>query len=434
MNEPFSKLDTPLPVFAVGNGQFTALYTPGLALNIKAIPVFELNKLINSPDEIVDPASKSAITSILKKARDVVNSWEYLRKLPFLPESLTIHVGNDCSLKCSYCYSKASGRGNKTLSGFPDKKAISSIINYIAENRNKNLSRFTVVYHGSGEPTFHWQQLVDSFNKISEIALQHCLQIFTYIATNGCLTDKQADWLAANMDGIGISCDGPQDIQQRQRTSGNIIYPPIDKVCKRILEKGGRIENRVTITQDTLPHLGEITEYLIEKCLAKTIRIEPVFLAGENGFKEDDAEFFLNSFIKIRGYAENLGVSLTYAGIRMSELHGTYCDVLRNNLRLNTDNVSRNCFCFLSDRPEFITGRLNEELTEFHLNNDVQLLKNTASGIPGECHQCINIFHCSRGCPDFCMFGNIDQSMRLNPFRCKLHKLLAVSEIKNLAK
>jgi radical SAM protein with 4Fe4S-binding SPASM domain len=431
MNELFRKLDTPLPVFAVDNGEFTSLYTPGSSLTIKAIPFNELNRLFNKPDEIKDPFNRNAITTILKLGQEAVNKWEHQKQLPFIPECLTIHVGSDCNLKCTYCYSKAFGQGNKTLLGFPDKKAIVTLFSDIAERRIKNSERFTVVFHGSGEPTFHWQRLVDSFNDISVIAKQHDLKIFTYIATNGILTDVQIDWLAENMDGIGISCDGPPSIQKKQRLTNSRFYPPVEEVCKRILKKGGKVENRVTITPDTISHLKEITEYLIEKCKAKTIRVEPVFLAGPDGFKEEDAEYFYDRFVETRNYAEKNGVSFTYAGIRMSELHGPYCDVLRNNLRLNSDNVTRNCFCFMSDQSEFITGQYNDELSSFHLSSDIESLNQISSGIPDECNQCINVFHCSRGCPDYCIFDNSNLARQLNPFRCKLHKLLAVSEIKN---
>jgi uncharacterized protein len=431
MSELFRKLDHQLPIFAVDNCDSTILYTPGASLRTKSTPFFELNRLLNDPDDIKDPVIQNAIKSILKLAQEVVNKWEYQKQLAFLPKCLTIHVGSDCNLKCSYCYSKAKGQGNKTLFGFPDKKAIVTVFNEIAERRIKSPELFTVVFHGSGEPTFHWQKLVDSFNDIASIAMKYDVKFFTYISTNGCLTNRQIDWLAANMDGIGISCDGPDPIQKKQRGSDKKFYPPIEIVCKRILEKGGNIENRVTITPETISQLAEIAAYLIEKCNAKTIRVEPVFLAGQNGFKEEDAEYFFERFVETKHYAEKNGVSFTYSGIRMSELHGTYCDVLRNNLRLNTDNVTRNCFCFMSDQSKFITGHFNNELSEFHLSSDLKLLKNIASGIPDECSQCINVFHCSRGCPDFCVFDNDNPARQLNPFRCKLHKLLAVSEIKN---
>jgi sulfatase maturation enzyme AslB (radical SAM superfamily) len=431
MSDLFLKIHDQLPVFAVESDDFTVLYTPGFFWRIKTVPVHELLHSLKNPQAIKNPEDKNAILSILKLAQEAVTKWELQKQIPFSPDCLTIHVGSDCQLNCSYCYSKAGGTDNKLLFGFPDIAAIETLFRYIGETKAKNSEPFTVVYHGSGEPTFHWKNLVDSYNTISTIAGNNGLQIFTYIATNGCLTYEQIDWLAENMDLIGISCDGPDAIRQKQRTSGTIQYPSIEEVCVRILEKGGKFENRVTITPDTLPHFEEIVSYLILECMSQKIRIEPVFLDNENGFKVEDAEEFLKRFTSSLNYAEKYGVDISYAGVRMDEQHGTYCDVQRNTLRLTVDNVTRNCFCFMSDDTFCITGKLNKDLSAFHLSNEIQDLKTRSLQIPENCNDCINIYHCSRGCPDHCILNDHHYlHQELNPFRCRLHQLIAVERVK----
>ena len=430
MSELFVKVHDHLPVFKVDLGLSMVLYTPGNFLKINTIPKKELEYFLSDPSRIEDPDLRQALSAIVECARDASDKWEIRKQLPFSPECLTIHVGNDCNLNCTYCYSKSNKAGNKALKGFPSADSIRTVFMAMTEDVKSVRTGLTVVFHGSGEPTFHWPQLVDSVRDISNVAEECRQEVFFYIATNGCLTIPQIDWLSINMNLIGISCDGPDTIQNTQRNRGSDKYLPVDKVCRRILEMGGKFDMRVTVTPSTITHLKEITEYLIDECKARTIRIEPVFLAGENGFKEEDADVFYRLFTESRDFANQLGVTFDYAGLRMSELHGTYCDVLRNTLRLTVDGLTRNCFCFMSDNPGFITGRFNAERSEFKLSPYLNDLKKSVFQIPSGCSYCINIYHCSRGCPDFCISEQADPDSRmLSPFRCRLHQLFAVERI-----
>jgi sulfatase maturation enzyme AslB (radical SAM superfamily) len=197
------------------------------------------------------------------------------------------------------------------------------------------------------------------------------------------------------------------------------------------LEKSGKFDIRVTVTRETISQLESITAYLIEECHTRNIRIEPIYLAGDNGFSVEEADYFYERFTEARKFAKQRGVSLSYCGVRMEEQHGTYCDVLRNTLRLTADVVTRNCFCFMNNNPEYITGRFNSEKSFFDLVTGIQDLKEKALQIPDMCKQCINVYHCSRGCPDYCIYGN-ESDMKFSEFRCRLHQLLAVERIRSL--
>ena len=435
MNDLFIKVHKFLPLFAVDCGAYTALYTPGYALKIRKTQPHDLFEFLEKPELVGSSVLRDALIGIISCAEEVSAKWEKRKQEDFYPECLTIHVGSDCNLNCSYCYSRKGGEDNKILLGYPDSDSIITLFRYILTMRVNRPGAVTVVFHGSGEPTFHWQKFINSFHDISEIARSAGQKIFCYIATNGFLDEWQVDWLADNIDLIGISCDGPQSARQGQYDISGKKFLSTEKVCRRIIEKGGKFEIRVTVTPDTIPVLKEITAYLVEECKAETIRIEPVFLAGENGFGVGDADSFYRIFTEAQNYAEIRGTSLSYAGVRMEELHGAFCDVLRNNLRLTTDDASRNCFWFMSDNKDYITGSLKRERSSFSLNPSIREIKEKAAGIPETCNDCINIFHCSRGCPDYCVFRNDATDFQfLNTFRCRLHQLFTVERIKRLTR
>lgn len=427
MNDLFIRVHDKLPLFKISLGRQMVLYTPGLSYKTADIPIRELQSFFMNPSGISDIELRGPIMNLLEKAEDAERKWEFQGQEPFVPECLTIHVGNDCNLDCEYCYAAIDGTGNRNLKGFPGSEVITASLEFIAERPGGNSKRLTVAYHGSGEPTLHWNRLTDTCDYIEQYARRKEIQLFTYIATNGCLDEEQIDWLAKHIDLIGISCDGPPDIQIAQRRSGQKKYPPIEKVCKRILYRGGMFDIRVTVTRNTVLRMPEITDYLIEKCRARSIRMEPVYLAGDRAFREEDAEVFVDQLNKSKTIASSHGAGLSYSGIRLGEIHGTYCDVSRNTVRVTADSKARNCFCFMNDRKEFITGGYNDLTSSFSLTADINELKRKAHMIPAECFKCINVYHCSRGCPDFCLFENgYNKQQQFNPFRCRLHQLITV--------
>jgi sulfatase maturation enzyme AslB (radical SAM superfamily) len=428
MSNLFEKVHESLPIFKIDFGRNMILYTPGYSVELNDIPSNELKVILKNIERLEDTTCKEALTFIRLKSQEVVTKWNFLKELPFSPECLTIQTGNECNLNCSYCYSKDEQTNNNKLIGFPDINSINKIIEFISPFSTLSKRKLTVVFHGSGEPTYHWDKLVETQQSVSKMSAERGLDVFFYIATNGCLKEFQIDWLAENMDLIGISCDGPEAIQYNQRFSKKAMYMPIDEVCKRILSLNGKFDIRATITRETISSLVEITKYFIFDCKATNIRIEPVYLAGDYGFKDEDAEIFFKHFVDARNFADQFHIGFNYSGVRINELHGPFCESMRNTIRLTTNDITQNCFCYMFD-DNFITGSfINGKI--FNLSTEIDEIKKMSFLIPECCSECINIYHCSRGCPEFCIFEKeTSKSVKLNTFRCRLHQLLAVDDI-----
>ncbi|HOW40240.1 MAG TPA: hypothetical protein PL123_06825 [Bacteroidales bacterium] len=435
MTDLFEKVHESLPVFKISTSSQMVLYTPGCSIKTEGIPTVELRSFFTNPYSIPDQGMRKTVTDIIENARNSLIKWEEKKRAAFRPECLTIHSGSDCNLHCTYCYAASIKTGNKKLTGFPASDSIAAAAEYIISKAAMKSKRMTVAYHGAGEPSCHWDLLTSAFTMLEGIAVSKGIKLFNYIATNGCINELQIKWLAEHMDLIGISCDGPPDIHMAQRTTVASKYPPIETICKRIHGLGGRFDIRVTVTRDNYSRMPEITRYLIENCLASNIRIEPVYLGGINAFRVTDADLFYDYFVQSATMAADYGVGFGYSGVRMEELHSTYCDVSRNTVRLTVDGKSRNCFCFMDERTHFITGGFNKSKRSFSIRPDIDLLKTLAFAIPDECNDCINAYHCSRGCPDFCLFENDYHPVsQLDPFRCRLHQKIAAGHAVATAK
>ena len=120
-----------------------------------------------------------------------------------------------------------------------------------------------------GEPTLHPRQ-VDRFLGIAwEEAGRFGLHPRTYIATNGAVSSETAYWLAARFDLVGISCDGPPEIQDHNRPGrdGKPLSGYVEHTMSTLKRYARPFHVRVTVSCDTVDRQAEIVSYLADCCI-----------------------------------------------------------------------------------------------------------------------------------------------------------------------
>lgn len=423
MSELFYKIHPVLPVFIVPSKQGSVLYTAGYQLLVKD-DRDRIESLISRwPDYKPDELQEEMIL-LLQKAEENVKAYTGFISSPPGNDCLTIHTGTECNRKCKYCFASRIFQGDIELNGFPDRDAVQEVFRFMIRSRD-NKRPFTVVYHGSGEPTYHFKELIECHDLLRQIAGREKISMRSYIATNGGMSNEVRAWIAGNIDITGISCDGPPEINSLQRPGGNDDYDTVEEFCRELQQKGRKYEIRATITRRSMQHLVGIVDYFIKNLKATTIRIEPVYLSETESFTREDADTFFMQYKAAAALSSKHGGSLSYAGVRHGEIHSTYCDTLRNTLRINPFGITGNCFIHFRDESRFLTGRYDSDKNKFTPDPEISKTRMESGRIPRECFKCINVLHCSRGCPDFCIHENV----QLNAFRCRLHKLITTDYV-----
>ena len=453
-----NKIIDSLPVFRIQWQKLCVLYTPGKIAVVDTLDADHIQKYFNKSGHGSTDKSVRQIAEWLKShALKTVERYSQWLDSPFQPECLTVYLSNYCNLACTYCYA-SNGRQNRQKCGthhaFPviDEKIFYACAKQVAVNCAAKGIPFHLVLHGGGEPTLHFD-LVRRFVTVSrQIAKNYGIGWFGYIATNGVLSEKNAAWIARHFDRIGLSCDGPPDIQNQQRpmNNGSKSASFIEQTASVIAQYGKKIEIRTTITPQTMSRQKEIVSYLYETLGASTIRFEPAYRVTEknrNYFIPHQADPFAKNFLSAQKTAHDLGCELLFSGVRLSEIHGPYCNVLRNVLLLTPNGHAVNCFMDIApslNENNHIIGSIDQQTGSFVLNNQViKKLRLAAIQIPEMCRACINMFHCARGCPDWCQLDespvskkNMDASCNNETihFRCRLNKLLAYLWIQHQAR
>jgi len=364
------------------------------------------------------------------------------REEPFSPECLTLYMNNECNLRCVYCYADPSPKPASRLG----MEEITTAAEVVAENCRKKGHPFYIVFHGGGEPTLHREQVDRAMSRLMAVASAHGVQLFRYVATNGVMSEQKARWLAHRFDLVGLSCDGPADIQnnQRPRWSGGATSHILERAAHILREEGCRLHVRTTIAGATLHRQAEIADYLCQRFSPEEIHFEPVYLGGRTGgatgLGAHQAGEFVTHFLQARELARKHGVALLSSGSRPGSIHGPYCHVFRHVLNLVPGGVATACFK-VTDAVRVrekgaVIGALNTETGRFEIDHfRVQELCRQLDATPPECAGCFNRYHCARECPDYCPLDDASFGADLPEpgFRCQVQKALTYATLRETA-
>lgn len=447
-----ARIHPELPIFRLDQGAHSYLYTPG---HPHPVTQSEADQLQNAFALNKPPCSKIAqLAAVLTyQAQQSKAAWDRLAEAPFAPVCLTIYLSNRCNLRCSYCFAAPA-----RMNGKSDKQ-------YLSQNNNQNVALpvireevveqaaqivaaycarssrpLTLVLHGGGEPTLHWRLLQRLVFLTRRVAATHGIGWWGYLATNGILSENKAALLANHFDLIGLSCDGPPEIQDRQRptAAGAGTSKVVERTARVFARIGTPFAVRATITPETVCYQPEIVRYIHEKLGTKVIRFEPAYHANGNsktGFAPENAELFVTAFLSAQQLAVQLDCELSISGVRLNEIHGPYCNVLRDVLQLTPDGGVSGCFLCTNGHDAIgKTMSLRQVATGCaQLTVDVDRiaeLRRHALQIPTRCWQCVNIYHCARECPEYCpAFGEKNSPLNSRGFRCQVYQQLAESWI-----
>lgn len=316
----------------------------------------------------------------------------------FRKRMLSVFLTTKCNLGCSYCFTQGV-RGNDTI---PWEFAKLGIDNFIVNQDYRHI-RFS----GGGEPTTEF----DLMKKIYDYAISQNLELTSEIQSNGIFKHQVTEWLAKNVDIIWISCDGPPDIQDKDRPLRNKqkSSPILEQNIKYLTKFGkGMTGIRATITSDNLFRQEEILEYY--KSLGiRYVWSDPVFPAvyvKEQEISEIDMMEYAREFVNAQRVAKRL--DMVYGSIltcNFDEEIIYHCRACLPTPHLTTDGYISACDMALfgenspSHMDVFIYGKWdkNNNKLVFDQNKIDQLRLRSVDNMIG-CADCEAKSHCGGYC------------------------------------
>ena len=436
----FEKIpDGPLPVFLSAENGRAVFYAPRFACVVPEKRVPALVWLVQArrnetPEQDVPRFLRDAAARLAAAAQSARDEAETEARRPFDPECLTLFLNNSCNLQCRYCYSAPSGGDSAFLSS----EAVEAAARTVAESCAARNRPLTVAFHGGGEPTWNPAHLRHLLAIAQTVAREQTVELRTYLATNGVVAEEEAQWLAQNIDQIGLSCDGPPRIQDVQRPArgGSPTSAAVERTARILRRSGKPFHVRVTLAAETLGEQAAIVEYLVARYAPAEIRLEPVYVnpSGANVPARDLAARFADGFLEARRVAAAGPTRVVTSLTRPGSLYGRYCNALRHVVNLVPGDVATGCF--LDSREEDVerhrmkTGAMDRQTGRFVLDRErIRALARCGSAIPADCRDCLCAYQCTHGCPDVCAFprapipGRAEERL-VDSFRCRAHRLL----------
>ncbi len=427
------------PIFRLDCSNDAIFYAPDYLVLVGRSDADRFEKMLSSPEyDARYPLLTKLRDKLIHKAEEAVTARHRWQTSPFRPECLTLYLSNQCNLRCVYCYADANPHATLRL----ELNAIHSAARLVAQSCRQKNCPFTIVFHGGGEPTLDKNFVDQVLATLDQVAEEYEVPTFRYVATNGVMSQSKARWLAHNFDLVGLSCDGPSDIQDHQRPGQNERKTSqlVEQTAHILHEQGCRFQVRVTITKTSLHRQVEIVDYISQQLSPATIHLEPLYHGGRaeeaTNFAPADAADFALHFLQARAKAAQYNVPLLYAGSRLNSNHGPYCQIFRNVLNLLPGDAATACFKMTTaaqaGQSDVIIGNFNQGLAPFIINHQlISELRQSLTPAFSDCRNCFNQFHCAGECPDRCLLtkARLPANVCRPGFRCQVQKTLAMATL-----
>jgi uncharacterized protein len=343
----------------------------------------------------------------------------------FQPTVCVLFPTNQCNLRCIYCY--ANGGDNR-----PETMPVSmarAAIDQVCENAlSQGLERYSLCFHGGGEPTMAWPLL----QSCVAYARQKELPAEINLTSNGIWNEGQRSWLLDHIDEISLSFDGLPEIQNRQRPlrAGGPSYPMVMESIRKLERRNKSYGIRVTVTDESISQLADMVTFLCRETGAQTLQVEPAFNHGRarmDGQTLMQNERFAEAFLAGYDIARQHNRHMYYSGSRPWLLTNRFCDAFAKALVVGPDGFITACYEVCSKEHD-LSGvfHFGELIQEGRLSLNWQMRENFLSRIAERkknCRGCFCYFHCAGDCPSKTFTPEPDGHLQ-HSSRCDLNRLI----------
>jgi uncharacterized protein len=320
----------------------------------------------------------------------------------FRPTTAVLLPTMDCSLRCTYCFSRAGD----TAVSMPWSLAAATA-DYVLNNARGTNNSGHFLFHGGGEPTLAWDVLTGVVKRARSMGDQLDVPVTFGIVTNGLLSSARCDWLAENIDKISVSMDGDPEVQDLQRPTagGGKSSHAVQSTCRRFAARGVKFSIRATVAQHSVGRLEEVTRYLLS-LQPRSIQLEPLTSTGravQQHLAGPDPQLFIAAFKRSLELAEQAGIELFTSGTRLNRCSTKACGAAGSTFCVTPEGWVTSCHRVSSvldpAAAEFFYGRFDFERQQFEVD-PVRLSKLSSLSVIGApaCRGCLARWHCSGGC------------------------------------
>jgi uncharacterized protein len=324
-----------------------------------------------------------------------------------------------CPSKCAYCWSSEVGSPVMSL------ETVEDIVAWLKDFRNDPV---TFTFHG-GEPLlagakFYQQALPLLANELQDIEPNFALQTNLWK-----LTPDLADILAKYKIPIGSSLDGPQELNDLQRSEG--YYERTMRGYELAKNHGLQVQFICTFTSHSVQFKEDIFKFFMDNHL--TLKLHPALPSLRSHEPDrwalsperygDLLVFLLDKYlenmdqIEVRNINDYTRCVLTGRGTVC-----TFVDCMENTFAVGPDGLIYPCYRFVG-MPEYVMGHVRDRPSQEELIRSVAgaRMRRFKEYVDRECKGCKHIRYCRGGCPYNAIAPSDGEIMGVDP-HCLAYK------------
>jgi uncharacterized protein len=298
--------------------------------------------------------------------------------------------------------------------------------------------RFSVSFHGGGEPTLNWSLFTRSVQYAREAARERNLDIRMAVASNCMLDVEQVRWIATHLQALNASLDGPPEVQDAQRptATGTGSFATAFAALEEFQRLGFPFSIRATVTDKSVGAMRETVRFLCTSLKPASIQIEPLFACGRcttSGARPPDSHLFASQYLACSADCRERGMPLRYSGSRLETLTPIFCGAAGRNFVVLPGGEVTSCFevCRPADEraSRFFYGAYDPRTGGFAFDEAKrnQLAASTVQRRP-DCTDCFLRWHCAGDCLAKIALRAGD-SLAPTGVRCEINREIARAEL-----
>lgn len=321
-------------------------------------------------------------------------------------------VTDHCNLECKYCFEEVPARTTVFKPAHMTVEVAKASIDLFAKMvaRYGNPEKETVIHLYGGEPLMNQRVIRSSIDYVRTLKKEGALpaELKTAMVTNGTLvTDELAEFFAENGTTIGLSIDGPQEINNRYRRAkgdGLNVFSETMNALSLLEKHGVKVGLSVTLTPEAVQNPERLISFLVEQASRiNGISLTPMYF---NPHVPLPADYYakatacqIAAFEEFReiGIYEDRVMRKVKAFIGREPMYAD-CGVVDNQLVVSPDGQIGVCQEFVKPRTYFQGSVLNPELDPIADG----LFENWRTRSPffmDGCAGCPALGMCGGGCP-----------------------------------
>ena len=380
------------------------------------------------------------LRGMISSAEASAAEWRAMASAPKRLECLTVYLGNACTMGCAYCYAAAQAgfprpRGPGEASSVP-LEAVLAAARLVARSCAERSTPFNVALHGGGEPTLHWELLPRDRGRAQtrraglrpRAAQSHRHQRLHVRREGRVARGESLVYLPLLRRTAGDPGSPASDPRRLARLAG----PGAHGDCLR--GRGGLLRDaRDDHPRDhgradahrRLPHRrhGRRGNCASSPCTPSRGRGSIPSGRRRPGTTRKPSS-------RLECHAARAGAELSYSGVDLSRLHGSFCESARDVLHLRPDGSISSCFFSVEDGHPSSSGirigQYDPSTDDITIEDEAwSESRARAFSIPSRCRSCLAAYHCSRSCPERCVATPPGRGGAAASFRCELNRILA---------